>query len=80
MSIKMHYLFSHLDFFPPNLGAVSRKHGERFHQDIMVMEKRYQGRWDENMMGDYVWNIIRDSPNEYKRKSRSAIKFQKTTC
>jgi len=30
---------------------MSEEHGERFHQDIQVMEKRYQGRWDETMMG-----------------------------
>ncbi|XP_072896792.1 ciliary rootlet coiled-coil protein 2 isoform X1 [Hemitrygon akajei] len=28
------------DFFPANLGAVSDKHGEKFHQDIAAMEKR----------------------------------------
>ena len=31
MSIKLHYLFSHLDFFPENLGNVSKEQGERFH-------------------------------------------------
>jgi len=33
-----------LDFFPGNLGKVSDEHGERFHQDILAMEKRYQGK------------------------------------
>ncbi|UYV84383.1 hypothetical protein LAZ67_X001983 [Cordylochernes scorpioides] len=42
MSLKIHFLHSHLDFFPNNLGAVSDEHGERFHQDISSMEKRYQ--------------------------------------
>ncbi|UYV80151.1 hypothetical protein LAZ67_18001830 [Cordylochernes scorpioides] len=42
MSIKIHFLHSHLDFFPDNLGAVSDEHGELFHQDISSMEKRYQ--------------------------------------
>ena len=37
MSIKMHYLHSHLDFFKENLGDVSEEHGERFHQDIQRM-------------------------------------------
>jgi len=37
-------LESHLDFFPENLGKVSDEHGERFHQDILAMEKRYQGK------------------------------------
>ncbi|UYV61239.1 hypothetical protein LAZ67_1004007 [Cordylochernes scorpioides] len=40
MSLKIHFLHSHLDFFPDNLGAVSDEHCERFHQDISSMEKR----------------------------------------
>ncbi|UYV74012.1 IGF2R [Cordylochernes scorpioides] len=32
MSLKIHFLHSHLDLFPDNLGAVSDEHGERFHQ------------------------------------------------
>ena len=39
MSIKLHYLFSHLDYFPENLGDVSEEQGKRFHQDIRTMEK-----------------------------------------
>ena len=45
MSIKLHYLDSHLDTFPDNLGDVSEEQGEKFHQDIKIMEDRYQGRW-----------------------------------
>ncbi|UYV66602.1 hypothetical protein LAZ67_4002268 [Cordylochernes scorpioides] len=44
MSLKIHFLHSHLDFFPDNLGAVSDEYCERFHQDISSMEKRYQGK------------------------------------
>jgi hypothetical protein len=29
-------------FFPENLGEVSDETGEKFHQDIMNVEKRYQ--------------------------------------
>ena len=54
MSLKLHFLHSHLDFFRDSFGNISEEHGERFHQDIQVMEKRYQGRWDEAMIGDYV--------------------------
>ena len=57
MSIKIHFLFSHLSSFPENLGSVSDEQGERFHQDIKIMEERYQGRWDVNMMADYRWNL-----------------------
>ena len=70
MSIKVHFLNSHLDQFPENLGAVSDEQGERFHQDFMVMYERYQGRWDRNMMADYCWSIKRNSPEQvHKRKS-----------
>jgi hypothetical protein len=34
MSLKLHFLFSHLDQFPENQGAVSEEQGERFHRDI----------------------------------------------
>lgn len=70
MSIKLHFLFSHLNQFPANLGAVSDEQGERFHQDLMTMEERYQGRWDKHMLADYCWSIKRDCPDKvYKRKS-----------
>ena len=52
MSLKLHFLHSHLDFFQDNLVNVSEEHGERFHEDIPVTEKHYQGRWNEAMMGD----------------------------
>lgn len=71
MSIKVHYIHSHLDQFPENLGSYSEEQGERFHQDIKTMEERYQGRWDRHMMADYCWGMQRDSPNTpYSRKSR----------
>ena len=70
MSIKLHYLFSHLDYFPRNLGDVSEEQGERFHQDIWTMGERYQSRWDIHMMADYYWTLIRDCTKQsHKRKS-----------
>jgi hypothetical protein len=44
MSLKIHFLHSHLDFFPKNCEALSDEHGERFHRDIAAMEKRYKGK------------------------------------
>ena len=58
-SIKLHFLNSHLDQFPDNLG--SDEQGERFHQDLKIMEERYQGHWDKNMMADYCWSIKRNA-------------------
>lgn len=70
MSIKLHFLHSHLDKFPKNLGDYSEEQGERFHQDIKIMEERYQGRWDCHMMADYCWTLLRDCPKQnHNRKA-----------
>jgi hypothetical protein len=39
MSLKVNFLFSHLNLFPKNLGAVSEEQGERLDQDIKQMER-----------------------------------------
>jgi len=70
MSIKLHYLFSHLGRFPDNLGEVSEEQGERFNLAIKTMETRYQGRWDRHTMSDYCWSLMRDSNQQnYKLES-----------
>jgi len=72
MSVKLHYLHSHLEWFPQNLGDVSEEQGERFHQDIKEMERRYQGKWSTSMLADYCWCLQRDLPNvQHKRLSGS---------
>ena len=40
MCLKIHFLASHLDFFPEYLSEVSDEHGESFHQEILAMEDR----------------------------------------
>ena len=71
MSLKIHFLHSHLKFFPPNLEAVNDEHGERFHQDISKMESNYQGKWNPGMMGDFCWMLLRDIPEaKYTRSSK----------
>ena len=73
MSVKVHFLQSHLDYFPENLGAVSEEQGERFHQDIKTMEKRYQGQWNVSMMADYCWCLLRETDSAHSRKSKEKI-------
>ena len=69
MSLKIHMMHSHLDFFPENMGVVSDKHGERFHQDIATIEKRFKGKWNENALADYLWNLMTDEPNAHHRRT-----------
>ncbi|UYV79592.1 hypothetical protein LAZ67_17003185 [Cordylochernes scorpioides] len=70
MSLKIHFLHSHLDFFPDNLGAVSDEHGERFNQDISIMEKRYQAMNSYcskcKKKGHYAKVCISEAINEIK--------------
>ena len=61
-SLKLHFLHSHSDLFPGKLKSVSDEHGERFHQDIATIEKRYQGKWSTSSLADYCWSLIRDDP------------------
>ena len=60
LSLKVHFLNSHLDFFHKNLSDVFDKRGERFHQDISVIRSRYEGKWSVSMLADYCWLMQRD--------------------
>ncbi len=75
MSLKIHFLHSHLDFFPDNLGAVSDEHGERFHQDISQMEKRYSGKSGENMLADFCWSLHRETSTECYKRKKTVINY-----
>jgi hypothetical protein len=51
MSVKVHYLHSHLVRFPENLGDLSEEQGERLHKDIKTMEA--DTKQDAHVMADY---------------------------
>ena len=58
MSLKVHMLDIHLDEFKENIGGYSEEHGERFHQDILDVERRYRGQYNERIMDDYIWGFL----------------------
>ena len=58
MSLKTHFLESHLYIFPENLDEVCDEQGERFHQGILSMEKRYKGKLTSSMMADYCCKMM----------------------
>jgi len=39
MSVKVHFLHSHVNYFPENLEAMIEEQGESYHQDIKTIEK-----------------------------------------
>ena len=59
-SIKVHFVESHLNFFYEHLGDVSDEHGERFHQDVAIIEKRFKGKCSVGMLADCCWSISLD--------------------
>ena len=75
MSLKIPFLHSHLNFFPPNLGAVSDEHGERFHHVITKMESNYQGKWNPGMMRDFYWMFLLDIPEAKCTRSSKKSHF-----
>ena len=75
MSLKMHFLHAHLDFFPENNGDVSDEHGERLHQEIKITEGRYQGNVSPAMMADFCWSLQRDTDEDHRRKRRCPQHF-----
>lgn len=74
MSVKLHFLDSHIEYFPDKLGDFSEEHGERCHQDMKDMEKRYQGIWGVNMMADYCWNLKRDKKIDSRSRKRRSLR------
>jgi hypothetical protein len=59
-----------LGFFPRKPWRSQWQQGERFHQDIMFMEKLYQGKWTSSMLADYCRTLKMDVFDaKYRRKS-----------
>lgn len=52
VSLRIHFLHLHLDYFEKQLASGSNEHGKRFHQVTMPMEIRYQGKKLDTMLGD----------------------------
>jgi len=68
MGLKMSWVA--LGIFPENLDEISDENGERFHQDITAMEKRYKGKWTSSILADCCWTLKKDvSDAKYRRKS-----------
>ena len=70
MSLKVHILHAHLDELKESMNAYSEEQRERFHRDISDFDRRYQRQYNERVMGDYIWGLIRESDLQYCRKSR----------
>lgn len=76
MTVKLHFLDSHLDFFPEKLADFSEEHGERFHQELKEMEKRYKGKGHQGLLADYCWHLIRETDQFSKKCDNRCFRIQ----
>lgn len=77
VSLKIHFLDSHLDFFPDNCGDCSDEHGERFHKDIATIEQRFKGKDSSHMLGEYCWSICRETETQHHKRQNQRNFFLK---
>lgn len=75
MSVKIHFLHTHVDFSPEILGSVSEEQGEMFHQNIKDMERKYQARWDKHMLALRL-NIKEEHQKEVSKKKEYVLKYK----
>lgn len=73
MPLKIHFLHSHVSFFPENAEDVSDEHGEKFHKVIASMENRYKGKWSPGMLADLCWNLKRDTFETSDKRSNTKM-------
>ena len=72
----MHFLDSHLEFFPENNGDFGDEHlEERFPKDFKLFEERYQGNVSSAMMADFCWSLRRDTDKDLSRKAKMPSTF-----
>lgn len=47
---------------------MSEEQGKLLHQDIKMMERRYQRRSNINVVGDYCWSLHGEQQNAWEKK------------
>jgi hypothetical protein len=77
VTLKLHFLHSHLDYFAENLGSFSEGQGEGLHTDVKETERRYQGRWNINTLADCRWNLTQEVPESACRRKEPRGTFTK---
>jgi hypothetical protein len=70
MTVKLHFLDAHFDYFPECLGQFSEEQGERFHQELKRFETRYQDEHVGNILSDYCWCLVRETDFPLNNKHR----------
>ncbi|XP_017488810.1 PREDICTED: uncharacterized protein LOC108377054, partial [Rhagoletis zephyria] len=56
MSLKIHMLHSHFDFYEQQRSTETDEVGERFHQSIICFQDRFAGKRLNSMLADFCWS------------------------
>jgi hypothetical protein len=74
MYLEIHFLNSHLDFFPENLGTVGDKNEEHFHQGISNMKSGTKASAGQVCWQTIYWMLKTDAPQtKYSKKSTNHL-------
>lgn len=65
MSLKIHFLHYHQDYFDRQLPSESDEHGERFHQVSAQLEHWYSGKRLNSLLADLCWNLQSELDDEW---------------
>ena len=75
-------LDAHLDHFQHNMGAYSEETGKRSEETgtktfwiSNAVHRSYQGQYNENIMGDYIWGLVRASDSFHACKACKTSHF-----
>ena len=82
MSLKIHFLHSHLEIFPDNLGDVKDEHCERSHHDISDIEIRCKGKPNDKMVDNGIAGTCREKATPYidaKQEAKNIFKVYSCT-
>ena len=56
--------------FSPNSGTVSDEHGQQFHQNIVLIESRYEEKSNASIAGEHCWFLQREFDLSYIRGAK----------
>jgi len=74
MSLKMHFLHSHLDSFNVSFDTRRGEHGVHSYQDISAMKNTYNGKRSAAILSDCCWELKRGALEiQYKRQTKSFL-------
>lgn len=70
MSLKIHFMNSHLDIFARQLPTESDEQGERFHQVCKPLEVNYKGKSMLSLVSDLCWTLTDDGIQMKRKRKR----------